>query len=161
MLSTRAVGSSEEIWLEVERRVRKAHVKVVVPMPVAISVEAATAHGANWTMFFHGLKPENQDAVIHALAEVQSGWTLLDEKPPAKPTRSAVELRALVHERISKLPSMVRVPEIGVDAIVWREYAGGGQANWSVPSITGKRNCRQDVALVIGAIQRQFDLAIG
>lgn len=158
MSSMRAERTSEEIWMEVDRLVRKAHVKIVVPLPVPIPDVPMDESAANWTMPTQGA----DQALLRAMEEVQGRWNLLDPRPAPKPTRSVVELHQMLVDRISKLPTYsARLPQLRVEDIALAHPYRHQRANWTVPRMTESRNARQDVVAVIWGVQRQFDLALG
>lgn len=162
MSSAKDFRTSEEIWLEVQRLVRKTHGRAVVPLPRAICPEDAAHEPANWTLACPAASPDEARDIAAAVEEVQSRWDLRDTGLPVKPTRTAEELHGLLLARLSKLPHTTqREASLQCDDIVASEQLGGGLPNWHVPSLTVCRGGRRDVAAVVWSVRQEFDLAIG
>jgi hypothetical protein len=76
----------------------------------------------------------------------------------AKPTRRAVELQALLIERIESVPELRgKLTDAHVGGVVWMEPIEGS-ANWTVRIVTERALHRGDIARFIRELQLKYDL---
>jgi len=75
-----------------------------------------------------------------------------------KPTRRAVELQALLIERIEAIPDLRgQVTDVHRGGVVWMDPGEGGP-NWTVRVVSDRGTHRADIARIIRNLQGQFDL---
>lgn len=76
-----------------------------------------------------------------------------------KPTRTAKQLQALIHERIQAIPELAgEVTDVDLGGVVWA--AGGTGGNWTVPVLRSRDEYRADIARIIREVQAVYDLDV-
>lgn len=77
----------------------------------------------------------------------------------AKPARTAVQLHALLIERIEAIPDLRgRVTDVHQGYVVGVVSDGEGGPNWMVWTFANVTKDRTDIAQIIRTLQGQFDL---
>ena len=77
----------------------------------------------------------------------------------AKPTRPAVELQALLIERIEAIPDLRgQVTDVHRSGVVGTGLSGDDGPSWTVPLVTDRGTHRADIARIIRQLQLKYDL---
>lgn len=78
---------------------------------------------------------------------------------PLRPTRSAIELKRMLLDRIEAIPALRhQLTDVHRGGVVGIGSDGEGGPTWTVPVLSDRSTHRPDIARIIRQLQMQYDL---